>query len=106
MYTSMNMGLMQSTMSLKRKIQLIWVVNALMILFFTVNSLGTCVIAALMGKNWSLLTRSEQMLIIVVIMVNWSSMMMAFLNRSITHLLGEAATPVVVQTPEPIQHVP
>ena len=76
----------------------------LLVCFFTINSLGTCIVAAMMGKEWHELTTTAKFLIIIVIIVNWSTMMMAFLNRSVNHLLGDVANPLSTEnlTPPPI----
>ena len=90
--------------SQKRKVQLVWVMTITLVLLFTVNSLGTCIIAALMGKQWTILPLEEKFLLIVIVIVNWSTMMMAFLNRSISHLLGDVAVPLATDIIPPKQN--
>lgn len=74
----------------RRRSQLFWAMNFALVAFFTINSLGTCIVAALLGKEWGEHSSTVKFLLIVVIIVNWSTMMMAYLNRAVSHLIGTA----------------
>lgn len=75
----------------KQRTYILWIMNVMFIGFFTVNSLGTCIVAALVGIDWPAMTVTKKFVVVTVIVVNWSTMMMAYLNRSISHLLGDPA---------------
>lgn len=61
---------------------LYWKMAILHFALFSINALGTSVIASLAGKNWSLLTGSDRFIIGTAIVVNWTGTIMAFLNKS------------------------
>ncbi len=49
---------------------------------FSMNALGTCVLASLTGTKWGTLDGQSKFLIIVAIFVNWSGTIMAFVSRA------------------------
>lgn len=55
-------------------------------LFFTANSLGTCVMVGLGNSIWSQMTSQSKFVMCVGIFVNWSGTMIAWMNRAISDL--------------------
>lgn len=53
-----------------------------MFCLFSLNSLGTSIIASLMGTNWDTITGQQKFEIIVAILVNWTGMIMAFFSKA------------------------
>lgn len=58
-----------------------WKLTYLYIAFFSFNSLGTVILAALQGVTWNTLDTQAKVLIVVAVFVNWSSMMMALASK-------------------------
>lgn len=54
----------------------------LWMLFFAVNSLGTCIMAAFIGKKWVMLDTQDRFLIIVAIATNFAGTMAAFIYKA------------------------
>lgn len=57
-----------------------WLI-ATMFALFSVNSLGSCILAASSGCVWSLLDWQAKATVIVAIVVNWTNTMMSALVR-------------------------
>lgn len=55
-------------------------------LFFTANSLGTCIMVGLGNAVWSTMTQQSRFLMLIGIFVNWSGTMIAWMNRAISDL--------------------
>ena len=51
-------------------------------ILFSINSLGTCVLAASAGCVWSALGWQEKFTICVAIIVNWTGCVMAYLKQA------------------------
>lgn len=56
------------------------------ILLFSMNSLASAVIASFMNTDWSALTTTAKFLLICVIFQNWTGVMLAFFNKSISRV--------------------
>lgn len=55
-------------------------------LLFTINSLGTCIVAALYNIKWKSLDAQDQFIICTLIVVNWTGTIMAMVNKSVSKL--------------------
>ena len=53
---------------------------------FTVNSLGTCIVAALYNMKWKSLDGQDRFIICTLIVVNWTGTIMAMVNKSVSKL--------------------
>lgn len=49
---------------------------------FSLNSLGTCVLAASSGCVWEQLDTQSKLTVIVAVMTNWTGTVMAFLSKT------------------------
>lgn len=67
---------------------------------FSVNSLGTAIIAALTGVEWSTLSPQTKFLIIAAIVVNWTGLLMAFFRTAVSKI-AKGENPIV-DTTQPI----
>ena len=75
------------------------------LVLFSINSLGTCVIAALTGVEWESLSHQKRFLIVVAIGVNWTGHLMALFKQVVSNggstLPDEPASPAKVLNPSP-----
>jgi hypothetical protein len=55
-------------------------------ILFTIQSVGTIVLAAMVNVNWSELDTQGKFLLLVGMSANWAGMMMAFLSRVVSRL--------------------
>lgn len=49
---------------------------------FSVNTLCSAIIVALEGKDWTTLKRSEQFIIVIAILMNWSGTIAAYISKA------------------------
>lgn len=62
-----------------------WLVIAYIVLF-TVVSLATAVGASLTGKHWSEMNGTDKFVIACLILANWGSAMLAFINSAFNRI--------------------
>jgi hypothetical protein len=60
-----------------------WGMAIAYIILFSFGSLATATIAAFTGVDWSALSHTKRMVIVVAIIANWAGTMLAFLNTSL-----------------------
>jgi len=53
---------------------------------FSFNALGTCMVASLTNVKWVELPAQSKFMIIVIIFVNWTGTLMAFLSKTVARL--------------------
>lgn len=53
---------------------------------FSIGALGTSVLAALTGADWTRLNGQARFLIVVAIIVNWSGTMGAFISKAVARM--------------------
>ena len=56
-------------------------ITGVWIVLFSLNSLGTCVLAASSGCVWEVLDPQSKLTVVVAVFVNWTGTLMAFLSR-------------------------
>lgn len=54
------------------------------ILLFSFNSLCTAVDAAMLNNNWADMTTTVKFLTIIVVLQNWTGVLLAFFNKSLS----------------------
>ena len=54
--------------------------------FFSLNALGTCIVASLTNVKWSDIDQQAKLLLVTVVFINWSGTMMAFLSKTVARL--------------------
>lgn len=59
-----------------------WRFAILWFVLFSLNALGTAIIAALTGADWFTLDPQSKFMICVAIFVNWSGTIMAFMSKA------------------------
>lgn len=87
-----------------------WKITVMWFILFTVNSLGTCILAASAGCVWDNLGWQEKLTVVLAVIVNWTGTMMAWLSKSagkitsgqnpIIDLQNSPETPTLPQTPQ------
>lgn len=55
-------------------------------IFFSFNALGSCILAAFVNATWEDMSTAKRVLMFIAIFVNWTSMMMAFLSKTMARL--------------------
>jgi hypothetical protein len=55
-------------------------------LLFTCAALASSLLASLIGATWSQLDTQGKVMIVLAVFVNWSTVMLAFVNRAATRL--------------------
>lgn len=63
------------------------------ILLFSFNSLTTATVATLLNSNWSEMSTTNKFLAVVVILQNWTGVLLAFFNKSIQR--AEQGKPII-----------
>jgi hypothetical protein len=48
---------------------------------FSLNSLGTSILASLTGANWAELDGQSKFMIVMAVLVNWTGTIMAFISK-------------------------
>ncbi len=51
-------------------------------LLFSLNALGTCILASLTGTKWAELDTQNRWMIFIAVFVNWSGTIMAFISKT------------------------
>lgn len=54
--------------------------------FFSLNALGSCILAAFVNASWDDMGTSKRVLMGIAIGTNWTAMMMAFMSKTIARL--------------------
>ena len=62
-----------------------WKLAILYFLLFSLNALATSVAAALAEVEWSQITPTHRVVIVAVMVVNWTGTVMAFMNRTVAN---------------------
>jgi len=74
---------------------------------FTVNSLGTVVVAGLVNSDWEAMNKQSKFLFFAMVTINWTGTMMAFLSRNAKKIedgeLPDDTTTTVTVPPRPGQ---
>lgn len=52
------------------------------VILFSLNALGTSILAALTGTEWATLDTQQRFMICVAIFVNWTGVLMAFFSKA------------------------
>lgn len=55
-------------------------------LLFSANALFSAIVASFLNTNWSDLNRTSKFLVIVVIAQNWTGVLLAFLNKTLSRI--------------------
>lgn len=55
----------------------------LYILLFSINALATTIVASFLNVEWTELSTTSKFLVIVVILQNWTGVLLAFFNKSL-----------------------
>lgn len=63
------------------------------ILLFSVNSLCSATVASFLNVNWSALSTTAKFLVVIVILQNWTGVLLAFFNKSIQR--AEQGKPII-----------
>lgn len=63
------------------------------ILLFSFNSLATAIVASLLNSNWGEMSTTNKFLTIVIILQNWTGVLLAFFNKSIQR--AEQGKPII-----------
>lgn len=58
----------------------------LMIVLFSLNSLCTAIVASFMNTEWSTLTPTSKILLITVVLQNWTGTLLAFFNKTMSRI--------------------
>lgn len=53
---------------------------------FSLNALFTAIIASFMNTEWSSLTETKKFLLVILILQNWTGVLIAFLNQTISRI--------------------
>src|ERR1700690_3033867 len=61
--------------------------------FFSLNALGSCILAAMVNATWEDMGSSKRILMGIAIGTNWTAMMMAFFSKTVARM--EAGKPPV-----------
>lgn len=60
---------------------------------FSINSLATAIVASFMNVEWSDLSATSKILLLIVVLQNWTGTMLAFVNRTMAR--AQAGEPLV-----------
>jgi hypothetical protein len=62
---------------------LVYKMVILYVFLFSVNSLATATVASFLNIDWGSMTKTSKFLVVIVIIQNWTGVLLAFFNRSI-----------------------
>jgi len=65
-----------------------WKLAILWFVLFSINALGTSIMASLVGTTWSQLDTLGKWMIVVAVIVNWTGTIMAFLSKAARKIDG------------------
>lgn len=71
-----------------------WKMAIAWFVLFSVNSLGSCMLAASAGSVWSSLGTQERLTVITAVVVNWTGTIMAWISKS-AKKLSSGENPIV-----------
>lgn len=58
------------------------------LIVMSLNSLGTCILAAFVNASWDDMGGAKRVLLFVAIGTNWTNMIIAFVNRNFARLMA------------------
>jgi hypothetical protein len=67
---------------------------------FSLNALTASIVASFLNVNWSQLSGTEQFLIVVLVIQNWTGTMLAFMNKTMSRV-EQGLPPVEYARQEP-----
>lgn len=79
-----------------------WRIGIFWFCLFSINSLCSAIIIAIEGKDWSAMSHGQRFIIVVLILMNWTNLLMAFLSKAAQRIKQNPDDlDLAVDTPEP-----
>lgn len=69
-------------------------------ILFSVNSLCSAIVLSMEGKDWSVLTKWQKFIIVVMVLMNWTNLLMAYISKASQRIKQDPDLPLEVDTPQ------